>query len=229
MNQRFRDTCRLSRMGVVALAVVVVAGLAVGSTVPAGASTPSPKTTTRTPTLTVSPGSGPVGSVVTVMFGPAQNGCGDPTFEPSAGFDTGQQDLPYIYGGTGAFGDSSIERFVIPRVLTTPSAHPNAPVIPGSYQFNLVCDLTNNPATAMEVSVPFAVTAAYPPQFVGMANTADGDGYWLAQAGGGVFSYGDAHFYGSLPGKGIVPVAQIVGIAATPNARTIPHVPSMDG
>jgi len=176
MNQRIRDTCRLSRTGAVALAVTIGAGLAIGSTVPAGAATSSPTTTTVTPTLTVSPGSGPVGSVVTVTFGPAQNGCGDPTFEPSAGFGAGQQDLPYIDGGTGAFGDSGTERFVIPRVLATPSAHPNAPVIPGSYQFVVVCDVTNNPATSMEMSVPFTVAAAYPPQFVGIANTVDGNG-----------------------------------------------------
>jgi hypothetical protein len=219
MNQRGRDTCRLSRTGVVALAVIIVAGLAVGSTGPAGAATPSPPTTTVSPILTVSPGSGPVGSVVTVTFGPAQNGCGDPTFAPLAGLGGGQQDLPYIYGGTGAFGDSGTERFVIPRVLATPSAHPNAPVIPGSYQFAVVCDVTNSPATAMKVAVPFTVTAAYPPQFVGMADTADGSGYWLVQAGGGVFSYGNAQFYGSLPGLGIVPAAQIVGIVATPDGK----------
>jgi hypothetical protein len=50
---------------------------------------------------------------------------------------------------------------------------------------------------------------------VGLAPTQDGKGYWLAQAGGGVFSYGDATFYGSLPGEGVVPAAPIVGIAAT--------------
>jgi hypothetical protein len=161
---------------------------------------------TATPTLTVSPSAGPVGSIVTVMFGPSENGCGDPLFELAAVSSAGQQQLPYIYGGTGAFGDSGSERFVIPRALASTSAHPNAPVTSGSYQFAVVCDVTNNPATAKEVSVPLTVTAAYPPQFVGIADTADANGYWLVQAGGGVFSYGDAHFYGSLPGQGIVPV-----------------------
>ncbi len=71
----------------------------------------------------------------------------------------------------------------------------------------------------MKVAVPSTVTAAYPPQFVGMADTADGNGYWLVQAGGGVFSYGNVHFYGSLPGLGIVPAAQIVGIVATPDGK----------
>jgi hypothetical protein len=218
MNQRVRVTSRSSTLGVAILAATFVAGLAMGSA-PARAATPSPNTTTVPPILSVSPSSGPVGSVVTVTFGPVNNGCGDPAFEPAAGFGAGQQQLAHIYGGTGAFGDSGSERFVIPRVLVSPSAHPNAPVIPGSYQFNVVCDVTNNAATARMASVPFTVTAIYPPQFVGIANTTDSRGYWLAQAGGGVFSYGDAHFYGSLPGQGIVPDAQIVGITATPNGK----------
>jgi hypothetical protein len=33
-----------------------------------------------------------------------------------------------------------------------------------------------------------------------MAGTADGNGYWMAAADGGVFSYGDAGFYGSAAG-----------------------------
>jgi len=67
------------------------------------------------------------------------------------------------------------------------------------------------------VAVPFTVISPLPSRFVGLAPSAGGHGYWLAQAGGGVFSYGDAHFYGSLPGEGIVPTAPIVGIAATPD------------
>jgi hypothetical protein len=206
-------------MGMVVLAVAMVAGLTTGSSVPAGAAAPSPGTTTATPTLSVSPTSGPVGSLVTVTFGPADNGCGDPVFEPAAGFTAGHQQLPYLNRGVGAFGDSGTERFEIPRVLASPSAHTNAPVIPGNYQFTVVCDVTNMPDTALVASVPFTVTATYPPQFVGIANAADGDGYWLAQTGGGVFSYGGARFYGSLPGQGTVPSAQIVGIAATPDQK----------
>ena len=32
---------------------------------------------------------------------------------------------------------------------------------------------------------------------VGMAATPDGDGYWLVASDGGIFSFGDAAFYGS--------------------------------
>ena len=37
---------------------------------------------------------------------------------------------------------------------------------------------------------------------VGMASTPDGGGYWLVAADGGVFSFGDAGFYGSMGGHG---------------------------
>ena len=154
----------------------------------------------------MSPSAGPVGSVVTVRFGPAGNGCGSVTFEAAGGSRGGAQDLPFV-------GDSGSEAFLIPGVLGNPG--PNPPVVPGRYVFSLTCDTTNNPATAMTVSVPFTVTTALPRKIVGIANTADGKGYWLVGNDGGVFSYGDAHFYGSLPSRGITPAAAIVGIAAT--------------
>ena len=47
-----------------------------------------------------------------------------------------------------------------------------------------------------------------------MASTPDGKGYWLVAADGGIFSFGDAPFYGSMGG---VPLDQpIVGLAADP-------------
>jgi hypothetical protein len=50
---------------------------------------------------------------------------------------------------------------------------------------------------------------------VGMAATPDGGGYWLVAADGGVFSFGDAAFGGSLPGLGLR--AGAVGILPTRN------------
>ena len=48
-----------------------------------------------------------------------------------------------------------------------------------------------------------------------MAATPDGGGYWLVASDGGIFSYGDAHFYGST---GSMQLNQpIVGMAATPD------------
>jgi len=52
---------------------------------------------------------------------------------------------------------------------------------------------------------------------VGMASPPDGRGYWLVAADGGVFSFGDAGFYGSMGGT---PLAQpVVGMAAPPDGR----------
>jgi len=173
--------------GIVTCAVLMAAGVVVG--------TPSTASATIAPSLSVSPSSGAVGSVVTVGFGPAGNGCGGVTFE-AAGARGVSQSLPFI-------GDFGTEAFLVPAVA------------PGRYVFSLTCDTTNNPATAITVSVPFTVTTARPRTIVGIANTADGKGYWLVGNDGGVFSYGDAHFYGSLPSRGITPAAAIVGIAAT--------------
>src|SRR6185437_10563247 len=62
----------------------------------------------------------------------------------------------------------------------------------------------------------FAASPATRPPVVAMASTPDGNGYWLAARDGGVFTFGDARFEGSLPGLGIA-VDDIVGIAATPD------------
>ncbi|MGA3149979.1 MAG: hypothetical protein ABSF33_21275 [Acidimicrobiales bacterium] len=186
------------------VAMFVIAGLVGDTSAVAGA--------TVSPTLSVSPASGPVGSVVTVQFGPSGNGCGEPLFTPAAGYAAGLQSLSPAVG-------SGSEDFVIPRELAAPSAHTGTAVSPGGYLFTITCDTTNDPATAITVSVPFTVTTPQPSRFVGMATTVDGQGYWLVQSGGSVFSYGNAGFYGSLPGLGIVPTGQIVGMAATPDGK----------
>ena len=48
-----------------------------------------------------------------------------------------------------------------------------------------------------------------------MAATQDGKGYWLVASDGGVFAYGDAPFYGSLPSYGDS-VTDVVGISTLP-------------
>jgi hypothetical protein len=50
----------------------------------------------------------------------------------------------------------------------------------------------------------------------GMAATPDGQGYWLVGSDGGVFTYGDAAYDGSVPGQGISAQAPVVGITTTP-------------
>jgi hypothetical protein len=51
----------------------------------------------------------------------------------------------------------------------------------------------------------------------GIAATATGNGYWLAAADGGVFTYGDARFRGSMAGSHLN--APVVGIASTKDGR----------
>jgi hypothetical protein len=53
---------------------------------------------------------------------------------------------------------------------------------------------------------------------VGIVSHPNGGGYWIASADGGVFNYGSAGFYGSLPGLNIH-VSNIVGIAGTANGQ----------
>jgi hypothetical protein len=49
-----------------------------------------------------------------------------------------------------------------------------------------------------------------------MAATPDGKGYWLVASDGGVFTFGDAQFYGSAHGTA---TATVVGIATTSDGR----------
>jgi ribosomal protein L24E len=48
-----------------------------------------------------------------------------------------------------------------------------------------------------------------------MAATPDGGGYWLVASDGGIFSFGDASFYGST--GALTLNKPIVGMAATPD------------
>jgi len=56
-------------------------------------------------------------------------------------------------------------------------------------------------------------TGALPQPIVGMAATRSGDGYWLVASDGGIFSFGDARFFGSTGALRLN--RPIVGMAAT--------------
>ena len=69
-------------------------------------------------------------------------------------------------------------------------------------------------AFGTSATLPGASPAGAAP-VVGMAATPGGGGYWLVGSDGGVFSFGDARFFGSL---GAVRLnAPVVGVAATPD------------
>ena len=62
----------------------------------------------------------------------------------------------------------------------------------------------------------------------GIAPTQDQGGYWLVASDGGIFSFGDAGFYGSIPGLGYFP-AGTPGNVKRLNAPVVGMVPSTDG
>jgi hypothetical protein len=142
--------------------------------------------------------SGAVGSPVTIdVVGLQSSNCGQIVFKASGGSGPG--------AALGGSGEALVPGFV--------GTSPSVPVSPGRYQFAMSC---GNPATGpgfVTYSTTFTVTASVvaASRFVAMAATSDRRGYWLAQAGGGIYSFGDAGFHGSLPagsgGLGVTPAS----------------------
>jgi PKD domain len=64
--------------------------------------------------------------------------------------------------------------------------------------------------------VSSAIQIAMLPVAEDVVSTGSGAGYWQVASDGGVFSYGDAQFYGSLPGT--VKVDNIIGMVRTPDS-----------
>jgi hypothetical protein len=52
---------------------------------------------------------------------------------------------------------------------------------------------------------------------VGMTATRTGGGYWLVTAAGGIFSFGDAQYHGSLGGQKLT--APVIGITVSVNGN----------
>ena len=76
----------------------------------------------------------------------------------------------------------------------------------------------NTTPTGTGTPAPYgSVTQPLAQPIVGMASTPDGKGYWLVAADGGIFTFGDAAFYGST---GNIKLNQpIVGMASTPDGK----------
>ena len=51
----------------------------------------------------------------------------------------------------------------------------------------------------------------------GVASTPDGKGYWLVASDGGIFTFGDAGYFGSVPGQGISAQPPVVAMTRTPS------------
>jgi hypothetical protein len=72
-----------------------------------------------------------------------------------------------------------------------------------------------------EVDILYGRTFVPNQPVVGIATTRSGKGYWLVAADGGVFTFGDAEFFGSVPGmKAPISLSQpVVGMSATPDEK----------
>jgi subtilase family serine protease len=110
----------------------------------------------------------------------------------------GRPDDPTYQLGAGAPSWLSINR-------STGEVSGTPPLGIASFSYSVIASNGQAPnATAGPFTVP-----VYPPR--------DGKGYWLVASDGGIFAYGDAHFYGST--GGITLNKPVVGMAATPDGK----------
>ena len=172
-------------------------------------------------TISALPAAGPVGSIVQ-LSGQVSSGCansGTIGIELDVYDQTQTGGFDFITAPVTPSGSFTV-RFQIPPDLggaATRGLYAYT-TSPGLYQFQYV----GAPTCSHSTVAAFRVTGPASPSptaFVAMAPTADGQGYWLAQAGGGVYSFGDAQFFGSLPGMHVAPAAPITAMAVTPGGK----------
>jgi len=195
----------------VPLGLVAAGAIAVVAPGLAGASA-SP---TSVVTIAAQPKSGPVGTAIE-MDGSVPPQCqGSMTISLS---QTAGTPSVILATSTAALGEWE-SSLVVPPVAAATANGPAAQIAPGTWTLRAAPAATA-PGCA-PATTTFTVTGFEPvtSKFVAMAATPEGNGYWLAQGTGGVYSYGAAPFEGSLPGLGITPNGPVVGMAATPNGR----------
>ncbi len=107
-------------------------------------------------------------------------------------------------------------RFVSVHIPLPPAAPPRASVAPAAAPWEpiIAADVTGR-VRAVSGGVSYA--ASHTAQAVGVARTVSGRGSWVVAKDGGVFSVGDAQFYGSTGGMKLN--QPVVGLAATPSGR----------
>jgi hypothetical protein len=98
---------------------------------------------------------------------------------------------------------------------TDAAAYP-CPPTPAQQSVGVICQIAvgDQSGDVARVPISFSTLPAKPPSVVTMAGTPDGSGYWLVGSDGGVFTFGDAGFHGSLGGMKLN--APIVGMATMP-------------
>ena len=135
--------------------------------------------------------------------------------------------LSYQSGGTGASNGASGSLSWAPDGTRLLVGDPDSPAqgysirdLQDRYQSSF--DVTINGSEVVSPSfisaggVAPSPTATTPP-VVGVSSTPSGDGYWKVSSVGGVFTFGDAGFFGSMGGQ---PLNQpVVGMASTADGR----------
>ncbi|MGD0881331.1 MAG: polysaccharide deacetylase family protein [Acidimicrobiales bacterium] len=111
-------------------------------------------------------------------------------------------------------GDRSETVAALPEVITDLEAQ--------GYSFVSICGSTPVPPPPQTSAVygfgsavASSATVTSAQAFTGVAADPSGSGYQLTAANGGVFAFGGAGFYGSLPGAGITPAQPVVAMAQT--------------
>ena len=118
-------------------------------------------------------------------------------------------------GGIFAYGDATFYGSTGGSTSTSPSSvwrRPRAETATGWWPPTEGSSPTETPRSTDR---PEGRTLNKP--IVGMASTPSGNGYWLVASDGGIFSYGDATFYGSTGGMHLN--KPIVGMASTPSGN----------
>jgi hypothetical protein len=114
-------------------------------------------------------------------------------------------------------GGSAVEGFPIVPVtgfMSVASPVVGMPILSTDGFLSSSIPVTGTQGSWIGVQGPTA-PSSQPPLTVGAASTPSGNGYWTAVSDGGVFTFGDAQFLGSMGGK---PLNEpVVGMASTPN------------
>ena len=176
----------------------------------------------RTVTLRVTDNRGAVASTSKTLYvgnrapviasvtpsGGATTGSTTPTLAAAARDDDGDA-LQFAYRVTGPSVDASSGW--VGGAWSVP-AHRLDPGV--GYQWSVS---VRDPSGA-QVSRTSTFRVAMLPTAADVVATSTGGGYWQVASDGGVFSYGDAPFHGSVPGLGLR-LTNIIGMARTPSSQ----------
>jgi hypothetical protein len=207
----------------------------------------------RTGTITGTPetaGTATVGLTVTDAESPAASATADLTLTVNPVLSVGTTELPdatasspyaatlAAIGGIGPY-TWSVGGLPSGLVLSPTGAIRGTPVAAGTTAITVEVRDAEDPAAAASATLTVVVGAAVasPPPSGGSpacsdsatGSPASAGGYWLAAAGGALYSCGAAAFDGSLASLGLKPSKPVVGIAAAPTGRGYWEVASDGG